>query len=408
MQPGMERAIRFAAAAAVSSLIVGVALFSFPAQKSDDTRDFSEFYCAAQIVRQGLGRNLYDLGIQTTFQSKVASVHAFYLRPPFEALLFLPLTYVSYRAAYTLWTIIGVCLLIVVALLLNSHTKVRLAVSQYARVPCDFGLLLVVFLTFAPATTCLLIGQDSTLILLIYTVAFLLLKRGSEFQAGCVLALGLFKFHLILPFMLILLLRRKWPAAWGFAAVGSLLVLISIGISGTQSLVAYPRVLLFDRTYQAITGFAPEYMPNIRGLLYLLIPVRVGALASGILVSVLWGLVLWLAAKSWRDEQFSLSFSAAIFATLLASFHLYNYDLALLLLPVSLVCGELATRNKLLSSPITFSAALVILFVPPLHRLLLLHAVYALMAIPILGLFCTVVWLMRSETRLGDEIEGRG
>ena len=202
-------------------------------------------------------------------------------------------------------------------------------------------------------------------------------------------------------------MRRKWPAAWGFAAVGSLLALISIGISGTQSLVAYPRVLLFDRTYQAITGFAPEYMPNIRGLLYLIVPTRVGAFGAGILVATLWGWVLWLAAKSWRDEQFCLSFAAAIFATLLASFHLYNYDLTLLLLPISLVCGELATRNKLLSSPITLTAALVILFIPPLHRLLLLHGIYALMVVPILGLFFTVLWLMRSVPREGDAVERR-
>jgi len=405
VEPGTERAIRFAAAVAVSSLVVGVALFSFPDQKSDDTRDFSEFYCAAQMVRQGLGRNLYDLGVQAKFQSKVASVHAFYLRPPFEALLFLPFTYVSYRAAYTLWTMAGVGMLIGVALLLDSHTKVRLAVSQYARVHADFGLLLVIFLTFAPATTCLLIGQDSIFMLLIYTLTFVLLKRAAEFQAGCVLALGLFKFHLIVPFVLILLMRRKWPAAWGFAAVGILLMLASIGVSGIQALAEYPRVLLFDRTYQEITGFASEYSPNIRGVLYLLIHGRFGSLVFGMLVAVFSGLALWLAARTWRDEQLGLSFSAAILATLLASYHLYNYDLTLLLLPISIVCGELARREKLLSSPTAFSAALVILFIPPLHRLLLLHGIYALMVIPILGLFWTMLRLTRSAIRDGDAVE---
>ena len=165
--------------------MLGVALFSFPARKNDDTRDFSQFYCAAQIVRRGLGRQLYDLNTQVEFQSKVASVHVFYNHPPFEALLFLPFTYFNYRAAYTLWTVTGLALLVCTALLIESHTKVSLAVAQYARVHADFGLVVIIFLTFGPATTCLLIGQDSMLMLSIYTLAFILLKRGAEFQAGC-------------------------------------------------------------------------------------------------------------------------------------------------------------------------------------------------------------------------------
>jgi len=405
VKTGTERAIRVAAAAAVSSLVVGVALFSFPAQKNDDTRDFSQFYCAAQMVRQGLGRDLYDLQTQAEFQSKVASVHVFYNHPPFETLLFLPLTFFSYHAAYRLWTFISLGLLAGAALLIESRTKVSFTISRYARIRVDFGLVFVLFLTFSPATTCLLLGQDSMLMLLIYTLVFVLLSSGAEFPAGCVLACGLFKFQLIVPFVLILFLRRKWSAAWGFAAVGSLLILASIGVSGIQVLAAYPRFLLFDTRYQQIAGFAPEYMPNVRGALYLLVHRRFGSLEFGLLVAALSGLALWLAAKNWRDEQLGFSFSAAIFATLLASFHLYNYDLTLLLLPISVACGELARRERLLSSPIPLSAALVILFIPPLHRLLLLHGVYALMVIPILGLFCTLLWLTGSVIREGDAVE---
>jgi hypothetical protein len=119
-------------------------------------------------------------------------------------------------------------------------------------------------------------------------------------------------------------------------------------------------------------------------------------------------LVLWLVAKNWRDEQLGLSFAAALFATLLVSYHLYNYDLTLLLLPIAILCGELARRERPLSSQPYLGAALVILFIPPLHRLFLLHSLYALMAIPIVGLFCTVLWLMRSDIPSGHEIEGRG
>ncbi len=408
MQARNERAIRFVAALAVSSLIVGFVLFSFPAQKSDDARDFSEFYAAAQMVRQGLGRDLYDLRTQAEFQSRVAPVQVFYNHPPFETLVFLPLTYFSYRAAYMLWTLISVGMLAGAALLIESRAHVSATIFRYTRIPVDFGLAFVVFLTFAPVTTCLLLGQDSMLMLLIYTLVFVLLQGGSEFRAGCVLACGLFKFHLIVPFVLILLLRRKWAAARGFGVVASLLILTSIGVSGFQVLAAYPRFLLFEAGHQQVAGFAPEYMPNIRGVLHLLIDGRLGSPVFGTLVALTSGLVLWLAARNWRDEQLGLSFAAALVATLLVSYHLYNYDLTLLLLPIAILCGELARRERPLSSQPLLGSALVVLFIPPLHRLLLLHSVYALMAVPIVGLFSTALWLTRPDIPRGGQIEARG
>jgi hypothetical protein len=376
------------------SLIGGIAVLSFSANK--DSLDFSEFYAAAQMVREGHGKSLYDLTLQAQFQSKLAEVHAYYLRPSFETLLFLPFTYVSYRTAYTLWTVINLALLVLVVSLIEPRTKVSLAVSQYARIRADAGLVLVIFLTFAPTTTCLLIGQDSILILLVYTIVFVMLRLGSDFRAGCILACGLFKFHLIIPFVIILLLRRRWPALQGFAAVGSLLILITIAISGVSVLREYPRVLLFDTSHRQIMGFNPEFTPNIRGFLYLLERGRSSYVFSW-LTAVFSVLGLWWASKNWRDDRFEWSFSASLLATLLASYHLYNYDLTLLLLPVAIVCGNLAVHMRLLHGNAVLTTVLAILFLPWVHFFLLKQAIYALMAIPILVLFFVVVRLTHSD-----------
>jgi hypothetical protein len=376
------------------SLIGGIAVLSFSANK--DSLDFSEFYAAAQMVREGQGKGLYDLTIQAQFQSKLAAVHAYYLRPSFETLLFLPFTYVNYRTAYTLWTLINLALLVVVVSLIESRTKVSLAVSQYAKIRADAGLVLVIFLTFAPTTTCLLIGQDSILILLVYTIVFVMLRLGAEFRAGCALACGLFKFHLIIPFVIILLLRRRWPALKGFAAVGSLLILITIAISGVGVLREYPRVLLFDSTHRQIMGFNPEFTPNIRGFLYLLEKGKQLYVFSW-LTAIFSVLALLWAAKNWRDDRFEWSFSASLLATLLASYHLYNYDLTLLLLPIAIVCGELAQRMRLLQGNVFLTSVLVILFLPWVHFFLLKQAIYALMSIPMLVLFFIVVRLTHSD-----------
>ena len=387
-----ERVIRCAVVLLIVSLGIAYAWFSFPANREDTSRllDFSEFYAAGQMVRHGLGNSLYDLRAQAEFQLKVAPVHAFYLRPPFEALLFVPFTYLSYRAAYAAWLMFSIAILSGAARLIQGNTDVLDAMFQYTRgIPVDFGLLLLVFLTFSPTMDCLLIGQDSVLILIIYTLVFLALKRGWELEAGGLLALGLFKFHLVLPFAIIFALRRRGSFVLGFAGIALLLVAISVLVSGPGVLASYPAMFLNSK-YRMLMGFQPEYAANIRGLLYLITPSKIPGVISGAVVAALSAFLLWVTARIWRDSEFELCFSAAVIAALLTGYHSFVYDLSLLLLPVAIVCGELAKRKILLSN-LTLNGALIVLFVQPIHYLMMTHQIYALMCLPVVVLFVTVV-----------------
>jgi hypothetical protein len=387
---GKERVIRGTAVLVVVFLGIGYALFSFPANRQDTSRllDFSEFYAAGQIVRQGLGNSLYDLRVQAEFQLQVAPVHAFYLRPPFEALLFIPFTYLSYRTAYAAWLMFSLAVLTGAAKLVQSNTSVLDAMLQYTRgIPVDFGLLLVIFLTFSPTMDCFLIGQDAVLMLMVYSLVFLALKRGRELEAGALLACGLFKFHLVLPFVFVFALRRRSSFLLGFAGIALLLVTVSVLVAGPGVLTTYPTMFLNSK-YRMLMGFQPEYAANIRGLVYLItrgIPVAI----SGVLVASLSLFILWVTARIWRDDEFELCFSAAVFAALLTGYHSFVYDLVLLLLPVSIVCGELAKRKILLSNPI-LNAALIVLFVPLVHHVLIIYHIYAVMCVPVVVVFLSV------------------
>src|SRR6266446_3524064 len=387
-----ERVIRCAVVLLIVSLGIAYAWFSFPANREDTSRllDFSEFYAAGQMVRHGLGNSLYDLRVQAEFQLKVAPVHAFYLRPPFEALLFVPFTYLSYRAAYAAWLMFSLAILSGAARLIQGNTNVLDAMFQYTRgIPVDFGLLLLVFLTFSPTMDCLLIGQDSVLMLMIYTLVFLALKRGWELGAGGLLALGLFKFHLVLPFAIIFALRRRGSFVLGFAGIALLLIAISVLVSGPGVLASYPAMFLNSK-YRMLMGFQPEYAANIRGLIYLITPSKIPGAISGAVVAALSAFLLWVTARTWRDSEFELCFSAAVIAALLTGYHSFVYDLSLLLLPVAIVCGELAKRKILLSN-VTLNGALVVLFVQPIHYVLMTHQIYAVMCVPVVVLFVTVV-----------------
>lgn len=383
-----DRIARFAAATLILALGLGYAVSRFPANSTDQRRllDFSEFYAAGQMVREGQGAHLYDLREQAEFQLRVAPVHAFYLRPPFEALLFVPLTFLSYRGAYIFWVILSFITLVTAAWLISRNTNVLRALLQYTRgIPVDFGLLLVLFLTFEPTMDSFLIGQDSVFLLLVYTLVFLCLKQERDAKAGALLACGLFKFHLVLPFAVILALRRKGRFLLGFAAGAGLLVAASTLICTRSVLLAYPRMFL-DPGARQLMGFQPEYAPTLRGLVALLGGSRIPAAIQISIVAVFSAVILWLTARRWNDAKFELSFSAAVIATLLTGVHAFVYDLSLLLLPVAIAIGELARRNQLLRDT-PLNVALVALFVPPVHHVLIVYRVYALMSLAVLVLF---------------------
>ena len=388
----------------VTGLILGLVLLNSPRGKEDTSNatDFSSFYCAAQIVRAGLGSQLYDLRLQKEFQSRVAAVHAFYNHAPYEAILFVPFTLLSYRTAYWVWTVCNVVLLAWATLILDRSTGVRQALSQFVRIEVDRGLLFVVFLTFAPVTTCLLLGENSMLTLLIFAGTFALFRAGRGFLGGALLALGLFKFQLILPIVLILGLRRKWHFLSGFSASAFLLVVVSMAVSGTQVLWEYPRFIAFESGHPELAGFHPIFMPNLRGLFSLLAfgysgRVVLFAVAIASALTIVW------TAKNWRADVPSLSFSASVLASMLVSFHLYNYDLSLVLIPVSILCGALVERGVLLQSRAIW-VTLAVLFVNPLHLLLLFHNLYAVMCLPLLILLFGTMRLSQSRPAVANTL----
>lgn len=389
----MDRAIRFLLVSTLLALLAGYAILSFPSRK--DTLDFSQFYAAGEIVRQGRGHELYDLNTQFQLQSRLARVHTFYSHPPFEAMGFVPFTFAGYRTAYALWTLLGMGLLIASAGLIDSSAHVSATLSQYLRFPADRGLVIVLFATFSPVTTCLLIGQDSMPLLLVFSLVYWLLSRNREFAAGCVLACGLFKFQFVIPFALVLLCARCWRALRGFSLAGAILIGLSLAISGRDALSTYPRLLFQEKIFQTLGDLA--YVPNIRGLLAMFFSHRASPIFM-IAVAAFSVIVLWIAARNWRQDRLPLSFSCALFAALLASYHLYTYDLSLLLLPIALLLTEVRGLRPSLPRqlPAFFFGCVLLLFIPPLHLWLIVHRLYVLMVIPIAGLFATSLQLSRA------------
>ena len=338
--------------------------------------DFASFYTAGKIMQHGKGASLYDLGLQWQVQQEfAASVKTRtgplpYIRPPFEALLFLPFAYLNYPAAFLVWTCIKMAVLFTIPFLLAGETPFD---SELLPEPRLQGLL---SLGFYPIALDLLQGQDSILLLLLLALVFTSLRDGSGFRSGVYLGLGLFKFHLVIPILLVLLLNRKTRTVLGFLCTASVLLLVSLALVGRSAVVAYPEYVWNLSQTPARIGINSSVMPNIRGLLTPFLGVgRVPLTVVGALLGVsIFGIVR--AATIWRPSdnarQNRIGFSFCIVVILVTSYYTTSCDLALLILPLLFAGGIFATDATIRGWPRwSFVACTTVLLCSPFYLLLL-------------------------------------
>jgi hypothetical protein len=345
--------------------------------------DFPDRYAAARMVLEGYGHQLYDFHAQQQFQIRYAGrIGEYYIHPPFETLLFLPICLGSLKTGYLIWCLLNVGVLAYTANVFQRHIFNRL----------DWRVLLPLFLLFPPVLIGFLQGQDSLLLLLVMTLAVVALRRGRNFAAGCWLGCGLFKFHIVfILFILVASLRRKGFLR-GFALVFAMSLLISLGISGWAFLTAYPRFLMALSSLP-LADIHPAAMANIRGLVSVLgiaqnTVIRLALIGTGS------ALVLWRSLRSFSSngsksaDAMNLAFGNFVLAAILVSYHLSPSDLCIALLPLGLFSQYLAEHTGIPRwARLSLLCSQCVFFLPPLHVILLAWHVYVYAVIPVLIMF---------------------
>ncbi len=345
--------------------------------------DFPDRYAAARMVLEGYGHQLYDPHAQEQFQIRYAGrTGEYYIHPPFETLLFLPICLWSLPTAYLIWCLLNVGVLAYIAILFQRHIFKRL----------DWRVLLPLFFLFPPVLIGFLQGQDSLLLLLFMTLSVVELRRGRDFTAGCLLGCGLFKFHIVLTLVVLVASLGRKAILRGFAVVFVTLLLISAGISGWAFLFAYPRFLMSLSSLPR-ADINPSAMANLRGLVSVsgVVPDTAARLVLIWIASVL---LFWHAWRSFKSDTSrsidaaNLAFGNFVLAAILVSYHLSPSDLCIALLPIGLFTQYLADHTGI---PHWIRLSLLItqgvLFLPPLHVLSLAGHTYVYLIIPILIMF---------------------
>lgn len=352
-----------------SGIYLGIILHPVVKQNVEEGYfDFVSFYTAGLVVRNGLASRLYEYQTQSDFEQRLTRRRGLlpFNHPPFEALLYAPLAFFPYLWAYRIWVLINFVLTGISAFLLRGPLE---------KIQGLFPRLVVVLCAFIPLFVTIVQGQDSILMLFLYALVFVSLKGQRELRAGCFLGLALLKFQLVIPFLMVFFVKRRWKVVWGCAATAALLIIASLGLFGFAGVVDWVQLVRRQNANLPNAGIPdetifPVAMPNLRGVLYAVLEGKLPVALLGLLVGVasailiLWGLSMWGSAGNGEDRAFELSFALMLLIGLLVSYHLYIHDLVLIGLPILLVLSYFET-SPLPRSPrrLIFTGSALLLFV---------------------------------------------
>ena len=360
--------ILLAAAAAILSYALIWFWFKpmvFCATKSD----FSCFYRAGRMVIAGDGARVYDLAAQRDYDRRLGTSFVDgqgrqfslpFVFPPYALALFAPLSRLPYRSAEFVWYVLNAGMLLALPFVLRRS----LASSDKTIATQLFAPVL-----FVPAVLALMQGQTSILLLLLFAMAFAALDEGNDTLAGFLLAFALLKPQLMLAPLVALVTWRRWRTLTAFFWTSIALAGVSVAIVSWSAAWHYPHAVIeFNRMAGAFGGEHPESMPNLRGLIYILLHRSVSEAALAritIALSIVPLVPPALLLRRRSSTVFEAGYSLVMVVSLLVSYHAYLHDTSLLLLPFFLIGGQMS-RGRWAAHSAATASVIVSLYVIPL------------------------------------------
>jgi len=330
-----KRIFVYASALAVMTNLAFVALYiHVPSFRETPGADFVQFYAAALLSRDH-PEKLYDAEAQSEIQKQFSpgarrGVHWPYLHAPFFTILLMPLSAFSYAGAYWLWTAFTVvlsCLSVVMIIRLDAARlpSLRLGLAVIYAAPVLYWLIST--------------GQTTAVALFLWTLAFVLIKRGRLYWSGFVLGFLSYRAQYLMVLAPLLLIRKMWAGILGIATSCVLLVVVGGWLFSFGSYLAYiESVAEQSRRIVTLTQPLSHYI-TLYGFFRALLPhfwaVGVTILTSLPLIYGLWR--MWRQVVPLQSNAFDLQWAMLMTATLLLMHHGFVYDLLLLTVPILLL-----------------------------------------------------------------------
>jgi hypothetical protein len=348
-------------------LVLHIALSLRPALGTISS-DFANYYVPARLVREGVALDrLYERNfLQNEIRrAGIERLGFFAPNPPPNALLLLPFAGLAPSAAKTAWTVtLGLALA-------GSFLLLRAALPGASAWLLALGFLL----QSASLSNALRFGPPYPLLLLALCASLVALLRGRPLSAGLLLAPVIALKLYGLPFVLALIVSRRWRALIGFCLGLGLIGSASVGLLGRAVHDAYLRESLpaslagetldpYATSWQSVASVAHRLFQRESELNPTPASDRPGlarALARG--GSILLVALGVLACRSGADpRRLRREWAALALAGLAASPLTGTYHLVLLALPVAVLAAEAegsAVRQACLLGALAFVASLV-------------------------------------------------
>jgi hypothetical protein len=290
--------------------------------------DFGHFYATGMMVRGGATPRLYDQNLQTEYQERTLHRPGVlpFISPPFVALAFVPLTFLSYGQAYLFFGLLNIVVWVWFAL----RTR------HFSGLP-PFRHLAVCFAAF-PLWRALNLGQLAFIMLVLVTLCYVSLRETHEFRAGVWAGLLLFRFQLVLPLLIVWLLRRRWRSLAGMVLPAIGYFAVSFTMLGRTGIVNYIRMLSTINN-RMVTDSSAWQMPTLRAFFSTVLSSSLATVATITFTS---GLLILIIMR-WRSIALEQSFGALLIGAVITAGYAHVYDLSLVLVAL-LLCPGAAAR----------------------------------------------------------------
>ena len=197
-------------------------------------KDFVQDYLWVRAVLAGVDpyRDITELALQFFGFVPLGVFPHPNAHPPTIGLLMLPLAWVDYQTASAVWLALDFAFVLVAVFLMGVASGSRLSVRATALV----GVALMAWYPFHKE---LVLGQLSTLVLLLLCGAWLSLQKDRRGLAGALLGLAIVIKPVPWPLLLVLLVRKEWRALGGAVAAMGIAGLLTLGVLGFDRLLTY-------------------------------------------------------------------------------------------------------------------------------------------------------------------------
>jgi len=301
--------------------------------------DYLAHWTGGRMLLNGQTSQLYDPTAQLVTQRHEVGAGgqlSWFISPPFAAALYAPLALLGYGSSVTVWTLISMSCLV---------GSWRLARPLAPRLFAEHPVLVVVMLAaFEPVLELVGAGQDSAVSLLLWLAGTRLMLAGRDVPAGVVFALGLFKPQQFLLVPVVLLVQRRYKAltAWGVTA--GALGLASVAIVGVHGVVDWLR--LPSSAYYLLTVHVDQAwkMQSLPALITTFLPTSASDAASLMAAAITLVAVVILVHQLVRGRSVVEQWMLAMLVTVVASPHLFIYDVVLVLPPLLYLVEHRPTR----------------------------------------------------------------